>query len=511
MNLGIDRLKNLTPIFSGNAAVMLMAHIGGATPGSGSFMSILGGMGASSVVQDQQASFGGFQTNQTGQTDLNSAQTMVRPQVDHPTTTLQSDNQTVGQPPVQSASDQAVRQPAPSPNKPANSPANNLNPAQTAGTGPQSNNVNGIQQSGATNSVGDKGKIKDQSAAAQTDPTNTLGRPVVTMADLLKTLNLSNDQMAKIAAALNTTPDQLGKIQVVVGFNSQSNPTVSIDATKLINKVAEVLNLNKAQTNSLFTALNITSVDVKSVAAPVAGSNEAVSPLQITPADPALVAQVAVGEVKQIVQPDAGGNNFSFNAQAGANTTATTQQTNSVSVTGGFNAVLNAASANGGAAGAGNQSQAVLAVATAQEHANSAIMGQIIEKASILSLPNATETKMSLSPEKLGTVDIKLTMSDSNVSALIVVGSDAVKQVVEKNMDQLKLALNQQGIMVGQMNVSVGRQGNQSFGNGGLNGQNAGGGTGSIGGDSVAPVDLSALKQSGAYARTGHVLVDLTA
>ncbi len=511
MNLGINKIKDLTPIFSGNAAVMLMSQIGGATAGSDSFMSVLGGMGASSVVQDQQAYFGGFQTNQTGQTDLNSAQPVPGRQVDQPTTTLRSDNQTDDKQPVQSASNQTVRQPAPSQNTPANSPANNQTPATTAGTGPQSNNVNTIQQSGATNSVVDKGNIKDQTAAAQTDSTNTLGRQVVTMADLLKTLNLSNDQTAQIAAALNTTPDQLGKIQVVIGYNAQSNFAVSIDATKLINKVAEVLNLNKAQTNSLFTALNVSSVDVKSGPTPVAGNIDTVSPLQITTANPALVAQVTAGEVKQIVQPDVGGNNFSFNSPSGSNTTATTQQTNPVSVTNGFNAVLNAASANGGATVAGNQPQAVSAVATAQEHANSAIMGQIIEKASILSLPNATETRMSLSPEKLGTVDIKLTMSDSSVNASIVVGSDAVKQVVEKNMDQLKLALNQQGIMVGQMNVSVGRQGNQPFGNGGLNGQNANVGARSVGGDFVAPVDLSAVNQTSAYGKTGHVLVNLTA
>jgi S-adenosylmethionine synthetase len=102
-------------------------------------------------------------------------------------------------------------------------------------------------------------------------------------------------------------------------------------------------------------------------------------------------------------------------------------------------------------------------------------------------------------------------MSDSSVNASIVVGSDAVKLVVEKNMDQLKLALNQQGIMVSQMNVSVGRQGNQPFGNGGLNGQNTNGGAGSVGGGSVAPVDLSAVDQSGAYGKTGSVLVNLTA
>ncbi|MBI3582280.1 MAG: flagellar hook-length control protein FliK [Nitrospinae bacterium] len=390
-------------------------------------------------------------------------------------------------------------------------PANNQNPAKTSGSASQSNSVDATQQGGTANSAGDKSKIRDQTAVPQTDPTSAVVQQSVTMADLLKTLNLSPDQLTKIAAAFNATPDQLGKIQVVVGINAQSNNAVSIGATKFIIKVAEVLNLNKSQTDSLFSALKISSVEVKPIAAPFAGSNEVVSPLQMTTANVALAAQVPASEVKQIVQPDAGGNNLSFNAPSGSNTTATTQQTNSVSVAGGFNAVLNAASANGGAAGAGNQSQAVSVVAAAQEHSNSAIMGQIIEKATILSLPNATETKMSLSPEKLGTVDIKLTMTDSSVNASIVVGSDAVKQVVEKNLDQLRLALNQQGIMVSQMNVSVGRQGEQSFGNGGLNGQNANGGSGSGGVNAVATPDILALKPSGAYGRTGLILVDLTA
>jgi flagellar hook-length control protein FliK len=338
-----------------------------------------------------------------------------------------------------------------------------------------------------------------------------LAQQVVTMADLLKSLNLTKDQIAKVATALNTTPEQLSKMQVV-GGNGQTNNAGSIDAAKLISKVAQVLNLTKAQTDTMFSALNVSSVDVKNLAAPAVGGNDVASPLQVTPANPAMVAQVAISEAKQAMQQDAGGNNnFGSGTQFGSTGNSSTQQTNSGTNANGFNAALNAAAAgNPNSASQVGSSAAVSAVATAQEHANSALMGQIVEKASFLSLPNATETKISLSPEKLGTVDIKLTMTDSNVSASIVVGSDAVKQVVEKNLDQLKLALNQQGIMVSQMNVSVGQQGNQSFGHDGMFGQNFPGGPASNA-DSAAPVDLSTLNHAGAASRYTNALVDLTA
>jgi hypothetical protein len=512
MNLGLNLIKDLTPVMSGNP--MMMSQLGGAAAsGVSSFMSMLDGVSsAKSVTQNHQVSFDGFQP-QSMQADSNSSQT--RPmQVDQPPTSPQSNNQQVGQPQAQSQSNSHSSQDVKQNGNSQNASSKASDSAKNSGkTGSQDNAAN-TSANGTANQAADKNNVKDQTAATTADSSNALGQQVVTMADFLKGLNLSADQLAQLAASLNTTPAQLGQMQIVVGNTAQTstaqtntvqaNIVGSIDATKLVNKVAEVLNLNKAQTDSLFAALNISSVDVKNVVAVPLTGNGAPSPaLQITPANPALVAQVTAGEVKPAMQSDAGGNNFGSGAQFGSNPAVATQPVNTASTPVNFNVVLNATSSNNSQVGV-TSSVAV----TAQEHASSAIMGQIVEKASILSLPNATETKISLSPEKLGTVDIKLTMSDSSVSASIVVGSDAVKQVVEKNLDQLKAALNQQGIMVEQMSVSVGQQGNQSFGNEGLFGKNASGGSDSGG---VAPVDLSASIKSGTSYRVGNGLVDLTA
>ncbi|MEE8484391.1 MAG: flagellar hook-length control protein FliK, partial [Nitrospinota bacterium] len=93
----------------------------------------------------------------------------------------------------------------------------------------------------------------------------------------------------------------------------------------------------------------------------------------------------------------------------------------------------------------------------------SRVMAQIVEKAAILSLPNRTHARITLSPASLGTVEIKLTLQDAQIRGAIAVESPAAKQIIEQNIHQLKDALNQQGISVEEINISLNHENTHSF------------------------------------------------
>ena len=92
------------------------------------------------------------------------------------------------------------------------------------------------------------------------------------------------------------------------------------------------------------------------------------------------------------------------------------------------------------------------------------VIDQIVEKVKILSFPKSTHAKIALKPPSLGWVDIKIVMHETSARTTIVVESAAVKQMVDQNLDELKAALNQQGISVDEMNVSVEQQDARSSG-----------------------------------------------
>ena len=83
------------------------------------------------------------------------------------------------------------------------------------------------------------------------------------------------------------------------------------------------------------------------------------------------------------------------------------------------------------------------------------VFSQIVEKAQVLSLPNRTEARISLTPANLGTVDIKIIVQDAQVKGSIVVENQQVKKIVEENLNSLKTALADQGINVDEISVDI--------------------------------------------------------
>nr|WP_279279094.1 flagellar hook-length control protein FliK [Senegalia massiliensis] len=71
--------------------------------------------------------------------------------------------------------------------------------------------------------------------------------------------------------------------------------------------------------------------------------------------------------------------------------------------------------------------------------------------------------KISLNPESLGKIMIKLDMDEGNIIGKILVENTDVKNLLENNIDSLKETFSSKGILLKEMNVTVGQE---SFSNG---------------------------------------------
>ncbi len=346
-----------------------------------------------------------------------------------------------------------------------------------------------------------KGTAAQAAKAPQSEQAPDQAQPPMKMEDVIKALNLNDQQVQQLAQALNISAADLKQMQIAVkadgqtggaqltalmadgkeqnlsamlGMNSADGKAAPAQA--VMDKIAGILNLDNSQKQDFFAQLNISSFSsnssdgVKTANGDIAlkNSNAAKQADQIQPsANNATAIETGNTAVQNAAQPENNGNGGnSFNGEAGTQIAATAQKDGAVteqSQKTDFSAALGkAGEAAGAAATQGTKTTAVhaaaqtLAAETAKPDAK--VMNQIVEKATILQFPNATQTKISLNPKELGNVDIKLTMHDSSVTASIVVENSAVKQVVEQNLDQLKNALHQQGITVDEMMVSVGQQ-----------------------------------------------------
>ena len=66
-----------------------------------------------------------------------------------------------------------------------------------------------------------------------------------------------------------------------------------------------------------------------------------------------------------------------------------------------------------------------------------------------------TEIRMTLTPETLGEVSMRISTQNGVITAQFVAASQRVKEILESNFNQLKEELNEKGIQVGELSVSV--------------------------------------------------------
>lgn len=78
----------------------------------------------------------------------------------------------------------------------------------------------------------------------------------------------------------------------------------------------------------------------------------------------------------------------------------------------------------------------------------------VVNKLDIVKQNGMTEAKISLYPEHLGQVDIKITMLNGQVVATFITEHSGAKELLEQQMSQLRIALQSQGLQVEKLEVT---------------------------------------------------------
>jgi flagellar hook-length control protein FliK len=102
------------------------------------------------------------------------------------------------------------------------------------------------------------------------------------------------------------------------------------------------------------------------------------------------------------------------------------------------------------------------------------IINQIVDRMKIGVRPEISEIRISLKPEHLGDVSVRITTREGVVAAQIVAGTEQVRNLLESGVGRLREALEEQGIKIDEIDVSVGQN---LYSNGGMQ-RNALGGNG---------------------------------
>ena len=98
------------------------------------------------------------------------------------------------------------------------------------------------------------------------------------------------------------------------------------------------------------------------------------------------------------------------------------------------------------------------------------VAGQIIDGASNMLMKGSSRIVITLEPPNLGTLNMDVSVQHDTVRMLLVADNYEVKQVLNSNLDQLKTALQGQGLNIDRLDVLVHERsydGNQGFQPGG--------------------------------------------
>lgn len=90
------------------------------------------------------------------------------------------------------------------------------------------------------------------------------------------------------------------------------------------------------------------------------------------------------------------------------------------------------------------------------------IINQVVEQIKVDIKPDVSEIKLILRPDTLGELSLRITTENNIVVAQFVAESQQVKEVLEANFNNLKDTLQQLGLIVDELSVSVGGQSSQA-------------------------------------------------
>ena len=86
------------------------------------------------------------------------------------------------------------------------------------------------------------------------------------------------------------------------------------------------------------------------------------------------------------------------------------------------------------------------------------IINQMLEKMKVDVRANISEVRMTLNPESLGDVSLKIVTERGIVTAMFLAENERVKEIIESNFNILKDSLEKQGIAISSLSVEVGSE-----------------------------------------------------
>lgn len=92
------------------------------------------------------------------------------------------------------------------------------------------------------------------------------------------------------------------------------------------------------------------------------------------------------------------------------------------------------------------------------------VVNQIIEKIKVGFTSEISEIRITLKPEQLGDVTLKIASQNGIVTAMITTENQRIKEIIEANFNLLRDSLAEQGIEVSQLEVNVGTGNSDDFG-----------------------------------------------
>jgi flagellar hook-length control protein FliK len=93
-----------------------------------------------------------------------------------------------------------------------------------------------------------------------------------------------------------------------------------------------------------------------------------------------------------------------------------------------------------------------------QQVSREPVFSQIIEHARVMVDNGQSQMELTLKPEHLGKLQLKVELENHLITAKFVAESDQVKQIIETNLGQLRDSLQQNGVRVDSLTVVVGRE-----------------------------------------------------
>jgi flagellar hook-length control protein FliK len=91
------------------------------------------------------------------------------------------------------------------------------------------------------------------------------------------------------------------------------------------------------------------------------------------------------------------------------------------------------------------------------------MQGLIVKQFSVSSANGIHEARISLFPEQLGQVDVRISLHNGQLTALFVTDTAAAKDALDNQMAQLRSALQVQGLHVDKLEVTQNQQSQQAF------------------------------------------------